>query len=324
MHHRVLFCTFALLLLLTDSVPPPFAQIQLGAPQHQTQLPSAQSGTIRISTGLVLIPVSVTDAAGQAVKDLRLEDFLVLENGAPVTIEHLGEPGLARIEMVLVFDVTGSTRPRFDFEQQAATSFLKTMFRPGDGVSIIVIESKPSILLERTGSLARALDGLGLLKSSGSSTAFFDSVILSTRMFPGPIDPDTRRALIVLSDGEDNFSSQKLPDALLAVQQADCIFYSINPGGPSIRLNRVSQRGQQGMEALAEQTGGAAFLAEKLEELSGIYGRIAAELKAQYLLSYYSPDLRADNGFRTIQVRAPKRPELRVRARQGYYARAQK
>jgi Ca-activated chloride channel family protein len=288
--------------------------------QNPAKQASAQVGAIRINTSLVLIPVSVTDATGHAVKNLRLEDFTVLENGSPLTLERLGEPGLTKLEMVLVFDVTGSTRPRFDFEQQAATSFLKSLFRARDAVSILCIASKPKILLERTESLIEALDGLGQLQPSGAATAFFDSIIAATQLFRGPTDPDTRRVMVVLSDGEDNFSAMKLADALRGVQLADCIFYSINPGGPSIRLNKVSLRGQQGMESLAEQTGGAAFLAEKLQDLGNIYGRIAAELQAQYLLSYYSPDPKADGSFRSIAVKVPDQPELRMRSRQGYYA----
>ncbi len=312
-----------LLILLPLILPGNASQLlpdEGGPAQDPPQQAPAQAGTIRINTGLVLVPVSVTDAEGHAVKNLKLEDFSVLENSGPVTIEHLGEPGQTRLEMVLAFDVTGSTRPRFDFEQQAATSFLKTLFRPKDAVSILAIAAKPKILLERTESLSTAQEGLDRLQPSGAATAFFDSIIAATQLYPGPADPDSRRVLVVLSDGEDNFSTQKLPDALRAVQQADCIFYSINPGGPSIRLNKVSLRGQQGMEALAEQTGGAAFLAEKLQDLGNIYGRIAAELQAQYLLSYYSPDPKMDGSFRTITVRIPKYPELRVRARQGYYA----
>jgi Ca-activated chloride channel family protein len=75
------------------------------------------------------------------------------------------------------------------------------------------------------------------------------------------------------------------------------------------------------METLAAHTGGSAFLADKLQDLTGIYGRIAAELQAQYLLSYYAPDQKADGSFQRIAVRVPKQPELRIRARQGYYAR---
>lgn len=315
-----LLCLLILLPVTSLAGPPILIQLQTGSLQNQAQQSPVQPGTIRISTNLVQVPVSVTDAGGHAVKNLQLEDFNVEESGSPVTIAHLGEPGGTRLEMVLVFDNTGSEYARFDFEQQAATSFLKTIFRPGDAVAILCIASKPEVLLERTTTLGTALEGLSQLKASEYATAFYDSIIAAAQMLKGPSDPETRRVQIVLSDGEDNFSSSKLTDAIREAQQADSIFYSINPGEPSVRLNKVSLRGQQGMEALAAQTGGAAFLADKIQDLGGIYGRIAAELQAQYLLSYYSPDPKTDGGFRAITVRVPKRPDLRVRARQGYYA----
>jgi Ca-activated chloride channel family protein len=321
MRHRVIFCFLALPLMLLWAVPPSQTiEVSPGAPRTQNPQSPTQAGTIRISTSLVLIPVSVTDSSGQAVKNLQLEDFSIIENGHPVTIEHLGEPGLTRLEMVLAFDVTGSTRPRFGFEKQAAASFLKTIFRPRDGMMMIAIASEPRLFMSRTESLISALDELDRLQPEGTTTAFFDSIIAASQLFTGPTDAETRRVVIALSDGEDNLNPKKLPEALRAVQLADCIFYSINPGGPSIRLNPAALRGQQAMEALAEQTGGTAFLAEKLEELGTIYARIAAELQAQYQLSYYSPDSKTDDGFRSTTVTVPKRPELRIRARQGYYA----
>jgi Ca-activated chloride channel family protein len=222
--------------------------------------------------------------------------------------------------MVLVFDNTGSVFMHFAFDQQAAADFLKTIFRPNDGVAILCIESKPEVLLDRTMSLPDALKSLNQLQPSLGATAFYDTVIAAAHLFHAPTDPATRRVQIVLSDGEDNLSDQHLTDAIREVQQADCVFYSINPGGASVRFNLISQRGQQAMEALADQTGGVAFLADKKEALGEIYGRIAAELKAQYLLSYYPLDTKMDGSFRRIGVTIPKRPEFRVRARQGYYA----
>jgi Ca-activated chloride channel family protein len=104
------------------------------------------------------------------------------------------------------------------------------------------------------------------------------------------------------------------------LQRADCLFYSINPSGPSIRLNKISIKGHDGMISLASTTGGAAFLPDGDAALDKVFRQIAAELQAQYLLGYYAPDERADGAFRRITVRVPKRPDLRVRARQGYYA----
>jgi Ca-activated chloride channel family protein len=316
------FMPLFLLLLVLACQPAAFSEIVCPSDpgQARTQNPAQAGQPIRVSTNLVQVPVSVTDAEGNPVKDLTLEDFVIEENGNPVTIEHMGEPGESRLELILVFDVTGSVFSRFEFEQQAATAFLKRIFRSGDAAAVLCIGLEPKVVLERTTSIDKALEGLGELQPSGDSTAFYDSVIAAARMLRTSADPETRRAQIVLSDGEDNRSDNLLTDAIREVQQADCIFYSINPGGVSIRLNKVSQRGQQGMESLAQQTGGAAFLAEKLEDLERIFNRIAAELQAQYLLSYYSPDSRTDGGFRPIKVRVPNKPELRVRARQGYYA----
>jgi Ca-activated chloride channel family protein len=125
----------------------------------------------------------------------------------------------------------------------------------------------------------------------------------------------------VISDGEDTLCEKfGRGDALRELQRADCLFYSINPSGSSIRLNVISAKAQDGMAMLASATGGAAFLPNSDEDLDKVFRQIAAELQAQYLLGYYSPDERTDGAFRRITVRVPKRPDLRVRARQGYYA----
>jgi Ca-activated chloride channel family protein len=277
-----------------------------------------RTSTIRSSTNLVLVPVSVRDASGRPVTNLRIEDFRVLENGKAATLQHLGKPELTKLEIVLVFDITSSTWYYFDIVKESATGFVKSIFRPGDAVSIIGISSPPEILLERTESFSGVLDGLNQLRR-GAATAFFDAVVAATRLFPAHTDPETRHVMVVLSDGEDNFSIWRLEDALERIHKTDAVFYSINPGASLDRLNKVSRRGQQWMDTLADQTGGTAFLADSFEDLDSIYDRIAEELQVQYLLSYYSPDSETDDGFRTITVTLPEHPELKVRARRGYY-----
>lgn len=281
---------------------------------------SEQSDPIRVHTSLVLVPVSVYDRGGRVVKDLNLEDFAVYENGNAVKIERLREPGLSKLDMVLVFDVTGSTRTHFNFARQAADSFLRSLFRSGDTVSILCIASDPEVILERTESLEAALNGLKILQPFGAATAFFDSIFTATLLFYSPADAETRRVMVVLSDGEDNLSRMNLTDTLQSIQRENCIFYSINPGEISTNLSKISRRGQKWMEMLAEQTGGTAFFAESLEDLGEIYRRIADELQVQYLLGYYSPDPKADGLFRSISVKIPDQPKLRIRARKGYYA----
>jgi Ca-activated chloride channel family protein len=153
------------------------------------------------------------------------------------------------------------------------------------------------------------------------ATAFFDTVVEAARYLGKTAEPGSRRAVVVISDGEDTLSENYvLGDALRELQRADCLFYSINPSGPSIRLNKINMKGQDGMVRLASATGGAAFLPDSLEDLDRVFRQITAELQAQYLLGYYSTDERTDGAFRRITVRVLKRPDLRVRARQGYYA----
>jgi Ca-activated chloride channel family protein len=314
MHNRLPACLFII---------SAFVLLQGAAQSDRTNNPPVQQKlrptTIRSSTNLVLVPVSVRDASGQPVTNLQIKDFTILENGNASSLEHVGKPELTRLEIVLVFDLTSSIWYFFDLVKEAAAGFVKSIFRPGDAVSVIGISSKPEVLLERTQSLPVALDGLSRLPRFGAATAFFDSVIKATRQFPARTDPETRRVIIVLSDGEDNLSKNKLDDALERVQKADSLFYSINPGASPDRLNRVSRRGHQWMETIAEHTGGTAFLAESYKELGAIYGRIAEELQVQYLLSYYPPDSTTDDTFRSITVTLPGHPELHVHARKGYY-----
>src|SRR2546423_9733856 len=119
--------------------------------------------------------------------------------------------------------------------------------------------------------------------------------------------------------------SQRAVDAravqkvLREVQHADAVFYSINPSGPGIRLNVISQRAQDQMKMLADSTGGNAFVPPRLEDLETIFRQIAAELRAQYLLQYPSTNEATPGKFQRIQVTMPARPGLQIRARQRGY-----
>ena len=277
--------------------------------------------TIRINSRLVTVPVSVTDANGQPVLGLKAEDFLVEEDGVDQQVQTLGEPGKTPIEMVLLFDVSRSIRNRFDFQREAAGRFLKQVLKPGDGVSIFSIGTKPVLSVTRTDNAEKAITGALDIQPTDDSTAFFDTVVKASQHINDSSNPTTRRVIVSLSDGEDTNSQRfKLGDAVRELQRAESLFYSINPSGPSIYLNRISLKGQEGMAKLAEETGGMAFLPDKMEDLPKVFNQITAELQAQYLLGYYSTNETPDGKFRRISVKAPKRGELRIRARNGYYA----
>ncbi|MBI3951105.1 MAG: VWA domain-containing protein [Acidobacteria bacterium] len=302
-----------------SEIPPTPAQSspnRSGQPSTQTQ------GTaVELSAHLVVVPVSATDASGQPVLDLTVEDFVLEEEGRRQQIITLGAPGKTPVELALLFDISGSVFNRFQFAQQAALRFLQEVLKPNDAVSIFSISLTPKLVQPRTKRGQEAITDIMTIEPTREATAFFDAVAQAARYLESTAAPNTRHVEVVISDGEDNHSERdNLARALRELQQADCLFYAINPSGPSIRLNKISLKGQEAMETLASQTGGAVFLLESDENLDAAFRQIAAELQAQYLLGYYPTDESADGRFRRISVRVPTRPYLRVRARQGYYA----
>jgi Ca-activated chloride channel homolog len=326
---RILSLTISLILLLSlVALPTGSAYSNQGDPskprqQSQSKPKPAQEQdepVTRLSSRLIVVPVSVSDASGQPVKDLTAEDIVIEEEGKPQKAVALGEPGKTPVDLALLFDVSGSVQGKFAFEQQAAVQFIKEVLKPSDAVSIFSIGVTPKIMKARTTSSAEAVEGIMAIAPLKEPTAFFDSVVAAAHYMDKNADTGSRRVLLVISDGEENYSkSHTLNDALREILKNDCLFYAINPSGGGIRLNNVSLKGQGIMDTMAAQTGGKAFNLTKIEDLEAVFRQIAEELQAQYLFGYYSTDERTDGGFRRITVRAPKRGDLRIRSRQGYY-----
>ncbi len=294
-------------------------------PQDQQQSPPGSiigsPTVIRVSSNLVMVPVSVTDPSGRAVDNLAATDFRIEEDTKPEAIARLAEPGQSPLDLVLLFDISGSVNPRFVFEQEAAIHFLQSVFQRGDSVAVMAVGPEPVVIQAFTGDLQAALASLRSLSPTRGMTAFYDSVADAAQLLRKNSKPDARRVEVVISDGEDNNSDRfQLSDAQRELQRADSIFYAINPAGPSIALNKLSMRGQEAMKSLADETGGWVFLPSGLPELEGIFARISDELRTQYLLEYYSSNTKMNGEFRHIVVTIPGRPGLRIRARQGYYA----
>ena len=299
---------------------------------------------VRVTSNLIVVPVSVTDASGNPVLGLKIPDFRLEEQGRAQEITQLGDPEQTPLDIAVLLDVSGSVDARFAFEQQAAASFLKQVLKPGDRATVFAIDEKPRFVQELT-SADRASAMLMTVASTKGFTAFYDTVLAATRYLEKSSPTGRRRVIVVISDGDDtarildvsaaqNRSSDskligqseqlKLIDRSVSevqseVQRAEITFYSINPSGQTMHLNVRTARAEQGMERIAEATGGAAFIPGKLEELTAMFNRIGAELRSQYLLQYYSNNENSGSGFRSIKVATPTHPELRIRARQGYY-----
>jgi Ca-activated chloride channel family protein len=315
---QVRICGLLLFWSTTQGLFYPIAATQ--ASDLPKTLVSQSATVIRVSSHLVTVPVSVTDASGQAIRGLRAGNFKIAEDGNTQMIAKMAEASESPLQLVLLFDLSGSLNSRFEFEQQAAIRFLKKVWKDGDTACMVVFNEKPRILLKRSVFMSEVLQELSQLRPTESSTAFFDGVVLSAHILDQWAAPDTRQAVVVISDGADNRSECGLSDALMELHHSDAIFYAINPSGASVLLNEVNRKGQEGLASLAAASGGAAFVSDRIEDLDGIFSRIASELRAQYLLGYYSSNSLLDGRFRQIKVSIPERPDLHVRARQGYYA----
>ena len=318
--------------------PPP-------APRYKPKpTPTPEYEVVRVSSNLVMAPVSVTNTQGQPVLGLKTSDFRIEEDGHPREIAQLGDPEQVPLDIALLIDVSGSVVARFAFEQQAAASFLQQVLKPEDRATIFAIDESPRMIQPLTTAQLAARKLLTVTPSNGY-TAFFDSVLAAANYLDKSSSSSRRRIVVVISDGDDTArilgvsaaqnrsDSMKLigVDAQLQlirkaqldtqreVQRAEITFYSINPSGRTMHLNVRTARSEEGMERIAAATGGAAFVPRNESELSGIFQQIASEIRSQYLLQYYSNNKAGGTSFRRINVSTPAQPQLHVRSREGYF-----
>jgi len=313
---------------------------------------------VRVTSNLVMVPVSVTDRQGQAVQGLRVADFRLEEEGKQQEISGIGDPEQVPLAIALLFDVSSSVGGKgfFTSQQNAAATFLRLVMKPADKAAIFTITGTPTIIQPLSSADASAAKMLTIPPPVANvPTAFYDTVTAAAKYLTDNAPSNYRRVIVVLSDGDDNFSEQirdlsiatasatlsgqKIAPGTLSasqrahqlavaqveklVQQADAIFYAVNPGGPSIKLNQIAMRAERGMESIAETTGGTAFVPDSDKDLERVFRQVAAELRGQYLLQYYANAEAAPGQFRRIQVLIPARNDVRVRARQGYYKKKQ-
>jgi VWFA-related protein len=338
--------------------PPPPPWRAKPTPTPKPAEPEVITDVIRTTSNLVMVPVSVTDQTGNAVQGLQVADFRLDEEGKQQEISGIADPEQVPLAIALLFDISSSvsTKGFFASQQNAAATFLRLVMRPSDRAAIFTITGQPNLIQPLASAEASAAKMLAIPPATSSvPTAFYDTVEAAAKYLTANAPSNYRRVIIVLSDGDDNFSNltrslsiadynatvsgqtaagtrtglqqahQRAVTGLQkTVQQADAIFYSVNPGGPSIKLNLIAMRAERGMEAIAEITGGTAFVPDSDADLERVFRQVAAELRGQYLLQYYADSEKVPAGqFRRIQVSVPARNDVRVRARQGYYAKKQ-
>jgi Ca-activated chloride channel family protein len=324
-----LFCVFTAAFSLSSAqaqtaTPATPQQQQPATPQKppQTQIqPNAQSQdqyTITTSANEVDLVFTVTDKHGRFIKDLRQSDFALLDDQkAPAQVYSFTQETNLPLRVGIVIDTSTSIRQRFQFEQQAASEFLFRMIHPqSDKAFVMGFDVTPDFKQDWTNNLDSLNTGISALRPGGG-TALFDAVYTACRdklLDAAREREPVRKAMVLVSDGDDNQSHAYLDDAIKECQRAETIVYAI-----STNVSPSRDRGDDTLQKIAEATGGRAFFPKRLEDISLNFQDIEDELRSQYALVYKPADFLANGAFRTIYLFCLDRRYL-VRARKGYFA----
>ena len=299
-----------------------FGLLSLGVIQAR-QSPSAaqgqndEPGPIRAEVTRVNMLFTVTDKKGRFITDLGKSDFQVFENKKPQQIlEFTAETDLP-LRLAVLVDTSNSIRDRFHFQQEAATNFINSVMRTQDKGIVVSFDTSAELVADMTNNTNTLENAVRNLRPGGG-TALYDAIYFACKdklMLDQPLYK-FRRAMVILSDGEDNDSRYSREQALEMAQRADTVIYTI-----STNITHIETEGDKVMRYFAEQTGGASFFPFEAKDLNQSFENVANELRHQYNLFYRPQPLTNDGKFHTVAIKVKDRKSLVVRARRGYYAR---
>ncbi len=275
---------------------------------------SDAAADVVVRADYVTVLTAVNSTAGLPVQNLSDADFEIYEDGQLQVISRVGRQEDQPLRLALLLDISASVRNRLKFEQEAALDFFRRMLRTQDRAAFYAFNHDVYLRQDLTSSLGALEAAVRGLEARGA-TALYDAIFIAARRLerePG------RRVIIVVSDGQNTVSRVTRERALEEVNRTDAIIFGICP---VIRTeyDDFLPPPDNDFDLLCRQTGGRVFMVTSLSELTTGFAQLEAELRAQYVLSYYSSNDARDGRFRRIEVRV-KRPGVTVRARSGYYA----
>jgi VWFA-related protein len=275
-----------------------------------------QGPPIRVFVEEVNLQFTVSDGKNHWITDLNKEDFQVFEEKKPQQITSFSRESDVPLRIGLLIDTSNSIRERFEFEQRASADFLRALLRQGkDKAFLASFDSIAELVMDFTDDLDKLIPAVQSLRSGGG-TALYDAVFYGSRdklLEEAPPTSNVRRAIVVLSDGEDNQSRHSRLQALEMAERAEVTIYTI-----STNIRGVKMPGDKVLEEFADQTGGRYFQPFSKQDLETAFQQINTDLRSQYSLSYH-PTSPRDGKYHDIEVATLKKG-FRVRARRGYYA----
>jgi VWFA-related protein len=293
----------------------------LGYGQQPTAPPpveqSDEQARISVDVTRVSMLYTVTDKKGRFVTDLTRDDFEVIEGKKAQTIQEFVAESDLPLRLGILIDTSNSVRERFHFEQDAAAEFLRTVMRARlDKALLVRFDTHPELVTDLVDDPRKLEAGIRSLRPGGG-TALYDAVFYACRDKLALDQPRTkfRRAIVIVSDGDDNQSDHTRDQALEMAQKADVVIYAI-----STNNLRTDTDGDKVLRYFTAETGGRAFFPFHMEDMEQSFENIANELRHQYNLLYKPEPLLTDGQWHPVNLRVKGRKDLIVRARAGYYA----
>jgi Ca-activated chloride channel family protein len=326
----ILFALFSSLLFTgytQDSEEPPKQNrrvtkpsLDSGTAQESQEQPEGFKIGVRVD--LVMMYATVTDAKDQFIGGLQKDRFRIFEDGVQQNITTFSQENVP-ISMGILIDLSLSMRKKIDQVNQAALTFIRAN-HPQDQVFLIGFNETAELLQDFTSDIDEITDSLENAAVMGS-TAIYDAIYLGVQKAQTGKRP--KKAIVVITDGEDRESFYSLAELLVKVQESDvqvfCIgFLNAVPkrglfGGWS---KSVPEKARDALQKISEETGGKAFFPASTSDLPAIVAEIARELRSQYAIGYYSTNSTRDGSFRRVKIDVSGIPARQVRYRRGYYA----
>jgi Ca-activated chloride channel family protein len=296
-----------------QAVPEGPAVSHTASPQVKTK-----GKAIKTETNLTLVGATVTDPLGRLVTGLEQEDFRVFENGVEQEVVYFASEDVP-VSIGVIFDMSGSMSDKIDKSRKAAVQFFRTA-NPQDEFCLVDFNDRAQLVSQFTESVDELQNRL-LYTAAHGMTALYDGVYLGLSEMGGA--HNTKKALLILSDGGDNHSRYSETEIRKFVREADVQIYAIGLFEPDGGPTPEERNGPSLLEDLTEMTGGRMFIVQRLDDLPDIATKISMELRNQYVLGYRPNDQTHDGRWRKIKVklRPPKGlPPLTVFAKTGYLA----
>ena len=296
---------------------PPAATAPAGSnTQAQQQAQDSGAPIIKVNVNEVDLVFTVTDKKGHFITGLNLSSFGLLDNGRePEAVYKFIQQTDLPLRVGIMMDTSSSIRGRFQFEQQSATDFLLQVLHRNDRAFVEGFDIQVDVAQGFTNNIDLLDQGIQKLRPGGG-TALFDALYSTCKdqMLTLRDAGAVRKAIILVSDGDDNYSHALESDAIKECQRAETIVYTI-----STDASPTKDKGDDILKAIADATGGRPFFPSRIEDVGASFAGIEEELRSQYVLEYRPANFKQDGAFRTIYLHAND-PRYHVRAHTGYFA----